>query len=91
MFAGSVDTSVESLKRIFTTTTIEQCVMVGSFCWGLWSKRNKWVWEKINMSVSEVKNINLNMLTDWSRAQEIKGQNSDEVRTNREAWCRSLD
>lgn len=89
--AENVDTSVKVLKRVFTTATIDQCALVGLFCWGLWSRRNKWAWEKINMSVFGVKNMALNMLVEWSRAREIAEKSSDMTRTSSQSWCKPPD
>lgn len=57
-------------KRVFTTRTREQCVMLGLFCWSMWFRRNKWVWDKVTMSVFGVKSMALHILQDWRKAVE---------------------
>lgn len=47
--------SVKSiLKRAFSLANTEQCMIIVLLCWGLWSRRNKWVWEKVVMSALEL-------------------------------------
>lgn len=58
------ESTFEAFKRIFLTGSTEQCVMVGLFCWSLWTRRNKWLWDRMDMSVFGVKAMALNMLSD---------------------------
>ncbi|XP_074346145.1 uncharacterized protein LOC141684908 [Apium graveolens] len=88
VFAGSVDTTTEVLKWVFTTARTDQCALVGLFCWGLWSRRNKWVWKRINMSIFGVKTVALNMLADWNQAQTIAVKSSDKTITRNSSWCK---
>lgn len=87
VLAGNESTA-EVIKRVFTTETTDKCALVGLFCWGLWSRRNKWVWEKINMSVFGVRTMGLNMLAEWSRAQEIAEKSVDRTRSRSKSWCK---
>lgn len=38
------------IRRLFDSSSREQCVMLGMICWSLWNRRNNWVWEKANGS-----------------------------------------
>lgn len=68
--AEAEDTVVDILKRILLTGDKEKCVMVGLFCWSLWTRRNKWIWDRVNMSIFGVKVMAFNMLADWRRGGE---------------------
>ena len=70
------DTIITVFKRVFRTGTREQCVMLGLFCWSMWFRRNKWVWDKATMSVFGVKAMALNMLNDWRKAMEKASRES---------------
>lgn len=63
------DTAVAVIVNIFTTSSKEQRVQVAMICWGLWCRRNKWVWDRINGSVFGVKAAATHLLTDWREAQ----------------------
>lgn len=78
------DKFLDVIKRIFRICTKEQSALVGSFCWSLWDRRNKWVWDKINISVFGVKSTVFNLLTDWRKAQE----KDDKIRSNSECSSR---
>lgn len=42
-------------KRLFSSGTKEQCAMVALMCWSIWNRRNKWAWNKIEVSVFGIK------------------------------------
>lgn len=67
---GENDEVLDVLRRIFESIDRDQCVMVGLFCWSLWFHRNKWVWERTNITVFGVKDLGLNLLADWRRTKE---------------------
>lgn len=66
------ETALDIFKRLFATGTMEQSVLIATLCWSLWNRRNKWVWNKVEMSVFGTKNVALNLLADWKRAQQDK-------------------
>lgn len=41
IYTGDVEAGVQTVKRVVTTATKDQCVKFGLFCWGLWLRRNK--------------------------------------------------
>ena len=63
------ETMVEVFKRLLTTATKEQNVLVVMLCWSIWNRRNKWVWDRIDMSVFGTRMAAVNLLMDWKRAQ----------------------
>ncbi|XP_074359978.1 uncharacterized protein LOC141700103 [Apium graveolens] len=65
------DNVMTVLKRIFNAGDKDTCVMVGLFCWNLWSRRNKWVWEEVNSSVFGIKVMALNLVADWRRDRQV--------------------
>ncbi|KAL8120291.1 hypothetical protein AgCh_017451 [Apium graveolens] len=52
------------------------------------ARRNKWVWEKIVMSVFGIKQMALRMLEEWNRAREVEGRQQDVSVTRRRTWCK---
>lgn len=63
------DTVMTVLQRVFDMINKDQCALVGLLCWGLWYRRNQWVWEHVNQSVFGMKSMAFNMLTDWKKAK----------------------
>lgn len=43
------------LHRMFDRGSRDQCVWLGMYCWSIWNRRNKWVWDKANGSAFGVK------------------------------------
>lgn len=68
------DTVMDVLKRASTMGTKDQWVMVALFCWSIWFRRNRWVWDKVNVSVAGIKAMALNLLTDWRRVMAENGE-----------------
>lgn len=64
------DSVFDVIRKMFELCTMDKCVLVASVCWGIWSRRNKWVWDRINMSAFGIKANALNMLADWKKAHE---------------------
>lgn len=58
------DEALDILRRVFGNNDKNQCVLVGLFCWSLWFRCKKWVWERINTTVMGVKALGLNLLAD---------------------------
>lgn len=63
------DTVIHVLQKFFSTNNKEKCGMVGLICWGLWYRRNKWVWDRVNQSVFGVKSLACNLLATWKKAR----------------------
>lgn len=77
MFHGNVETGVETFKQVLQTATSEQCGMFGMICWGLWVRRNKWVWSSISISVFGIRQMAVNLLSNWNRANEHEIQHQN--------------
>ena len=58
------------LQRVFACGTRDQVVLIALLCWNIWNRRNKWVWDKVNMSVFGVQEGAMNLLYDWRKAQQ---------------------
>ena len=39
-------------------------------CWSIWNRRNKWIWDKVNISAFGIKAAALNLLGEWKKAHE---------------------
>ena len=81
------DVVFDILKHIFDTGSIEEGVMVGLFCWSLWTRRNKWLWNKVNMSVFGLKAMTFRMITDLRRATEVTTAPGQQVQAHR-SWVK---
>lgn len=88
VYTGDVETGVDIMKRVVNTATKDQCVMFSLLCWGLWVRRNKWVWEKVCMSSFGVKHMALNLLSEWNRAQEIKKKHQNNCMAQQKKWSK---
>lgn len=66
------DTIFEIVKRVFERCNREQCGLFVLICWSLWNKRNKWLWQWVNMSVFGTKASALNLLAAWKKAQAVE-------------------
>lgn len=88
---NTASTVMEVLKSVCDRGTREQGVLVVLFCWSLWTRRNKWLWEKINVSVFGVKSMALNLLAEWRNATEVDKikRGAGIVQTKR--WCKPPD
>lgn len=65
------ETALMVFLRVFEMCTREQFVQVGMITWGLWNRRNKWVWERVNGFVYGVRIVATNFLTEWREAQHL--------------------
>lgn len=63
----------EVLKGEFMRSSKQRCVQIGLFCWGLWARRNMWVWEKKHMSTFGLRAVVMSLLQDWQKSQEKAG------------------
>ena len=77
---------IDIFKRLFTTGTKEQYVLVAVICWSLWNRRNKWVWDKVDMSVFGTKNAALNLLADWRKARLDSAKYKPVVSSSERCW-----
>ncbi|KAL8102066.1 hypothetical protein AgCh_026811 [Apium graveolens] len=64
------DTVFDVLKRVFENGSREQIALIGLFCWSIWNRRNKWVWDRNNISVFGVKSAAISLLDDWKKARQ---------------------
>lgn len=71
VIATAQDTVMSVLKRVFNSGEKDRCAMVGLICWSLWSRRNKWVWDRVNLSAFGIKSMALNLVADWRRARQV--------------------
>lgn len=70
---GEGESVREVLKREFMHSNKQRCVMIGLHCWGLWYRRNVWVWERTFMPVFGVRSMVTNLLQDWRKSQDVAG------------------
>lgn len=59
----------EVIARVFSQVSKDKCVEIALMCWGLWDRRNKWVWERANGSVFGVRQKASHHLREWKEAQ----------------------
>lgn len=64
----------EFVRGIFDKCTSVQCGMMALACWSLWNRRNKWLWERVNVSTFGVRDSAMNMLAEWKQAQQQQVQ-----------------
>lgn len=69
-------TAFSIFKRLFSTGTKDQCLLLVLTCYSLWNRRNQWVWNKVVKSVFGTKQTVLNLLADWrlARMENIKNK-----------------
>ncbi|XP_074323062.1 uncharacterized protein LOC141660006 [Apium graveolens] len=65
---GPNDNMFDVFVIIFAQCTRDQAAAVTLFCWNIWNRRNKWIWENINMSVYGTKAASTKLLEDWKSA-----------------------
>lgn len=78
---------IDVLKRVFANSSRDKCGLVVLVCWSLWNRRNKWLWNKVNMSCFGVKVMALNLLSDRKKAHEQ--QQVTTARTSMETAART--
>lgn len=66
---NSYDNAEVVIRHAFDRCSREDCVQMGMVCWGLWNRRNKWLWDKANGSAFGVLAAARKMLGDWKEAQ----------------------
>ena len=57
------------IRRVFDSYSQEQCVQMVMVSWGLWNRRNKWVWDRTNGSSFGVMAATNHLLKEWRSAQ----------------------
>ena len=82
------DTVMTVLKRAINIGTRDQFIMVAVLCWSLWSRRNKWVWEKVNTSAFGIKAMALNLVADWRRARQNDETTRGTSTGHRKTWIK---
>lgn len=65
---------------LFQNCSLTQCTQIILICWSLWTRRNKWVWEGINMSSFGIKAAAANLLVEWRKAHTEKMCESNHIR-----------
>lgn len=63
---------VEKMRHIFNVYTREKLAWVAIVCWNLWNRRNKWIWDKVSVSVFGVQSTAANMSAEWIKCQQEK-------------------
>ena len=84
------DTVYDVIHRVYAVATNEQIVLITLLCWNIWNRRNKWVWDKINMSAFGVQAAAMSLLDDWRKvyprgAPSVSGRNISLKRWSRPA------
>lgn len=82
------DTVMTVLKRILNAGTREQFAMVCLLCWSIWTRRNQWVWQRIQMSVFGIKAMACNVVADRRRARNQDGIGSDKRTEHCKTWTK---
>lgn len=63
------ETPIDIFERVFEQGTKDQCTEVAMLCWSIWSRRNRWVWDRANGSVFGVKSTASYLRREWQEAQ----------------------
>lgn len=64
------DNVLDVFIKTLVKCTREQSMLIALFCWNIWNRRNKLVWDKVNMYVFRTKMKILYLLADWKKAQQ---------------------
>lgn len=83
------ETAFMIFRRVFEVCKMEQCVLTGMISWGLWNRRNRWVWERINGSAFGVRMAATNTLADWKEAQSLRTKRGTDVRDH--VWRKPME
>lgn len=63
------DSAFDIVRRAFDRCSKDKCTLIAFIC-SIWNRRNKWIWERVNMSAFGIKAVALNLLGEWKKAQE---------------------
>lgn len=77
--------------RVFEKCTNEQCVLMGMISWGLWNRRNNWVWERINELAFGVRMATTNVLANWKEAQSLRAKKGTCNELGDRIWRKAMD
>ncbi|XP_074374021.1 uncharacterized protein LOC141714399 [Apium graveolens] len=81
-------TVLQVLKEAFSRYSRDRRVMIGVYCWGLWWRRNSWVWDRKSISTFGVKSMVMSLVQEWQRSQETgQGARGRKCSVNKR-WCR---
>ncbi|XP_074327720.1 uncharacterized protein LOC141665634 [Apium graveolens] len=82
-------------ERIFKLATKDQCIEAVMIYWSLWSRHNRWVWDRNNGSVFGVRSTASHLFRVWTEAQikdgnrRIRGEVGDRIWTPpAEGWVK---
>lgn len=76
------------LKREFMGGNRERWAKIGLLCWGLWTRRNTWVWEKKPLSVFGVRSMAMSLLQEWQQSRENAEQGNRRLKQQGRKWCK---
>lgn len=80
------DTVLQIFKHVFTVGNKEQWVRFGLVCWGLWIRRNSWIWNRRSMTTFGVTAMVNNLLQDWERSRKPYSSNTLGIQPRK--WCK---
>lgn len=63
------ESAFKTFFKTFEACTREQCAQMGVITWGLWNRRNKWLWDRVNGSAFGVITTATKFITEWREAQ----------------------
>ncbi|XP_074328246.1 uncharacterized protein LOC141666148 [Apium graveolens] len=76
---SSLHSAFSVIHKVFDECSREKCVQLVMFCWGLWNRRDKWVWDRTNGCTFGVIAAATNLLRDWIEAQILAAIACQEV------------
>lgn len=82
--AASHGSVFDIFQTLFNTCTRERVMWIVIMCWSLWTRRNRWVWDRVMGSAFGTYSAAVNLLNDWKRTStERKGGKAGEVACTR--------
>lgn len=81
-------TILQKMQHVFHVYTREKLAWVAIVCWNLWNPRNKWLWDKVNVSAFGVQSTAVSMRTEWDKAQHEKKVVKPAVSATARRWIR---
>ncbi|XP_074373609.1 uncharacterized protein LOC141713950 [Apium graveolens] len=76
------------MQHVFQVYTREKLAWIAIVCWNLWNRRNKWLWDKVNVSAFGVQSTAVSMKTEWDKAQHEKKVVKPAVSATGRRWIR---
>lgn len=80
------ETISEVFRRLFSSGTRAQCALLALICWSLWNRRNKWLWNRVSVSIFGTTSSAMNLLTDWKTAQVDHVKHASASNINVRRW-----